>query len=454
MRPSTDSFLDTIAALATPVGRSALALLRVSGKDACAVLAAVSRGLPDPMPARRPVLATFVDETGEPIDRGLATYFAGPASATGEDVAELSVHGGPTVAGRLLAALVAAGARPARPGEFTERAFLSGRIDLVEAESIRDLIESRTPAAVRASARRLEGKLSARLAAIRDDLLAAAAALTAAIDFAEDVGTQVPRQAGERLGAAQEALGELAATYETGRLLSAGCRVAFLGRPNAGKSTLFNALAGEERAIVTDVPGTTRDLLEATVDIGGIPVTLVDTAGLRETGDPVESIGVSRARRAGETADAVFYVYDASRAWRDEDAGAIASLTAAGAAVIVLASQIDRVPAGAGAATGVAISGISAGAGRALREILEETLAAHVDTGAASEILGSLRQKELVDRAREAAASARTSLDRGESPEYTAVRVGEALDALADLVGETTSEDVLRRIFSTFCIGK
>jgi len=454
VRPSSDSLLDTIVALATPLGRSALALLRVSGPDARAVLETVSRDLARPIPVRRPVLATFVDEAGEPIDRGLATFFAGPASSTGEDVAELSVHGSPVVAQRLLAAAVVAGARPARPGEFTERAFLSGRIDLIEAESIRDLIEARTPAAARASARRLEGKLSARFSAIREDLLAAAAALTAAIDFSEDVGDGVLGEARQRIAGAGRALADLAGTYETGRLLSSGCRVAFLGRPNAGKSTLFNALAGSERAIVTEIPGTTRDTLEVAVDVGGIPVTLIDTAGLRETQDRVESMGVSRARQAGESADAVLYVYDASEPWRQEDAEAAAAFAASGVSVIVLANKMDRVLAGAALATGTPVCGISADAGVRLQAILERTLATQASSDLSSEMLGSLRQKNLVDRAGKASGSALASFERGENPEYTAVHVADALDALADLVGETTAEDVLQRIFSSFCIGK
>jgi tRNA modification GTPase len=435
------------------VGRSALALLRVSGKDARRVLAAAAPGLPEEPTPRHPYLLSFADETGEAIDRGLATFFPAPASATGEDVAELSVHGSPVVVERLLAALVAAGARLATPGEFTLRAFLSGKIDLVEAEAIGDLIESRTPAAARASTRRLEGKLSERLEKIREDLLAAAAHLAATIDFSEDVGEEVSPATRSHLASAQRELALLAATYEAGRLLSSGCRVALLGRPNAGKSTLFNALVGSARAIVTEVPGTTRDALEATIDVGGIPVAVVDTAGLRETEDVVERIGVQRAREAGESADAVLYVFDAAAGWSFEDAAAAASFD--GRPVMLIANKIDRVSQAAGRAEpGMPLCGIAADAGEKLHALLSQTLASRVTTEAASEVLGSLRQKNLVERAREAAAASLEALSSGVSPEYAATHVDRAIDALADLVGETTSEDVLNRIFSTFCIGK
>ena len=455
MRPYSESVLDTIAALATPVGRSALALLRVSGRDSGRILRAVARGLPEELEPRRAYLVALVDGDGEVLDRGLATFFAAPASATGEDVAEISIHGSPIVAGQMLAALAGAGARLARPGEFTERAFLLGKMDLVEAEAVRDLIEARTGAAARLSARRLEGRLSRRLAEAREDFLDVAAGLAATIDFSEDVGETVSASTLSRLERVEETLASLAASFETGRLLSAGCRVAILGRPNAGKSTLFNALVGSARAIVTEVPGTTRDTLHATVDVEGIPVELVDTAGLRETDDMVEKIGVLRAREAGQISDLVLFVFDAALGWSGEDAAALARFD--GKRAIVVANKSDllagAIPADSPEGT-VALSGLSPDAGSRLHELLSRALAGGISTDLASEVLATLRQRDLVLRARAAAAETLTSLARGESPEYAATHLDAALDALADLAGETTAEDVLREIFSTFCIGK
>jgi tRNA modification GTPase len=355
----------------------------------------------------------------------------------------------------MLAALVGAGARPARPGEFTERAFLLGKMDLVEAEAVRDLIEARTEAAARLSARRLEGRLSRLLAGVREDLVAAAASLAATIDFAEDVGEAVSPETRSLLSGAARTLACLTASYETGRLLSAGCRAAILGRPNAGKSTLFNALAGSARAIVTDVPGTTRDTLHVTVDVRGIPVEIVDTAGLRETEDAVEKIGVSRAREAGQGADFVIYVFDALLGWSAEDAAVLEDLGSR--PVLIVANKIDRLAGGVfeGPPAGSEpLSGIASDAGSRLQGLLSERLARDVSTEGASEVLASLRQRDLVERAHAGTLATLDALAKGESPEYAAIHLNEALDALADLAGETTAEDVLRAIFSTFCIGK
>lgn len=456
MRPYSESHLDTIVALATPVGRSALALVRVSGPRTRELLRAVVPDLPGRLPARRAQLLPVHGAHGDLLDRALVTFFQAPASYTGEDMAEISLHGSPVLARALIASLVSAGGRPARPGEFTERAFLLGKMDLIEAEAVRELIEARTERAARFSTRRLEGGLSRRLAGIREDLLRAAAELAATIDFSEDVGDRVPESVSVRLASARESLTQLAATYETGRLLESGCRVAILGSPNTGKSTLFNAVLGSARAIVTEVPGTTRDTLDATVDVGGIPVAVVDTAGLRESEDPVEKIGVARALEEAERADAVIYVYDVTRGWREEDEAALAALN--GKPITVIANKADLLAGGPTAlrqreSAGL-MSGVAADAGERLHARIAEMIRPEISTEAASDVLSSLRQKELVARARNASSSAVSALEEGVSPEYAVTHVHAALDALADLCGETTSEDVLHRIFADFCIGK
>jgi tRNA modification GTPase len=452
MRLHTDSRLDTIVALATPPGRSAVALLRLSGERSRAILARVAPRLPDPLEPRRATLAALQDAQGERIDLGLVTYFPAPASYTGEDAAEISVHGSPLVVERLLAELNRAGARLALPGEFTERGFLNGKLDLLRAEAVAELIEARTACAASFSLRRLEGGLSRRLAAVREDLLTAAASLGAALDFAEDVGHEVPDEVPRRLEAAGSELDRLLATYTTGRLLSAGCRVVVLGRPNVGKSTLFNAIAGSARAIVTEVPGTTRDVLEAAIDVAGVPVTVVDTAGLRVTDDPIERIGVERAREQAQQADLILYVIDAGEGETADDRAALDALGEK--PILRIANKIDRAASREVSEGAAAICGLEDGVGEKLRALIAAEVSARVDTQSSSEVLASLRQRDLAERARAAAARALESLSRGESPEYAASHVHDAIDAMGDLFGETTSEDVLRRIFSTFCIGK
>jgi tRNA modification GTPase len=444
---------DTIVAPATPPGRAALALVRVSGPLTRSLLRRIAPRLPEPLEPRRAGLVTLEDCEGQPIDSALVTFFAAPSSYTGEDAAEISVHGSPRVVDRLLSALSVAGARLARPGEFTERALLHGRMDLIEAEAVRELIEARTERAARACAKRLAGALSARLSGVREALLAAATSLAATIDFAEDVGEQVAPGVAEGLVRAREELSRLAESYEAGRLLSSGSRVAILGLPNAGKSTLFNAILGSPRAIVTDIPGTTRDALEATLDVCGIPVTVVDTAGLTATSDPVETIGVERAREEAEKADAVLYVFDARAGLTAEDLIALSSLP--GKPVDLVANKVDTLAEGGVLPpAAIHVCGLSPGAGQALQAALGARLSAGMALPPRDEMLGNARQRDLVERARRACANALSALGRGDSPEYAASHVQEALSALADVFGETTPADLLERIFETFCIGK
>jgi tRNA modification GTPase len=458
MRPS-DALLDTIVAPATPAGRSAIALVRLSGPDTRRILAALAPRLATPPAPRRPSLLLLVDGAGAPIDTALVTYFAAPASMTGEDVGEISVHGSPAVVQRLLRAAAALGARLARPGEFTERAFRSGKIDLLRAEAVRDLIEARTPAAAAAGARRLAGSLSEAAARVRDRLLEASAGLAAAIDFSDDVGEAIPRSVEAALSAAIAQLERLSASYETGRLLSEGCRVAILGAPNVGKSTLFNAAVGSDRAIVTEIAGTTRDTLEAPLDVAGVPVTLIDTAGLRASEDPVERIGVARALGEAERADALVYVFDASEGLSEADARQLAGIDAGGLAGkprLLIANKADRRgPGGPELPEDTRLlCGLAPDAGEAIRALLSGMLSDAIRGDHASEVLGTLRQKNLVDDALRAAQETLSALRDGVSPEYAATHCHAALDALADLVGETTPEDVLARLFASFCIGK
>ena len=457
MRTFPSEFFDTIVALATPPGRSALALLRVSGPRALPIVRCVAPGLPEPIVDRSPRLADVADPTGRTVDRALVTYFPAPRSATGEDVVEISLHGSPVVAAGVLEAVCAAGARPARPGEFTERAFLLGKVDLVQAEAVRELIDARTPAAARASSRRLQGELSRELSAIRESLQRAAAEIAATIDFAEDVGEELPRETASRIESAARELRGLAAASSRGSLLVDGARVVLLGRPNAGKSTLFNAIAGADRAIVTEVAGTTRDTLHAPLDVAGVPVELVDTAGLRETHDPVESLGVGRARAAGAAADAILYVVDSAVGWSPEDASALAEIGAAGVPLTLVANKIDTVaesPRWPVDFRVLPLCGLDARAGDLLRAEIARLLDAGPPVETLSAIVGSARQRDAVRRAEASARAAAESLYAGEAPEFLAARVHETLDALADLFGETTAEDILRRVFSEFCIGK
>jgi tRNA modification GTPase len=462
MRPS-DALLDTIVAPATPAGRSAIALVRLSGPDTRRILAGLAPRLPASPSPRRPHLVLLVDEAGAPIDTALVTWFAAPASMTGEDVGEISVHGSPAVVQRLLRAASSHGARLARPGEFTERAFRSGKIDLLRAEAVRDLIEAKTAAAAEAGARRLAGSLSDASGRVRDRLLEASAGLAAAIDFSDDVGEAVPPVVEAALSAAIAELTRLSASYETGRLLSEGCRVAILGAPNVGKSTLFNAAVGSERAIVTEIAGTTRDALEALLDVGGVPVTLVDTAGLRASEDPVERIGVSRALGEAERADALVFVFDASAGFSEDDARRLAEIDAGGShgsakPRLLIANKADRRARETGAPElpdrAHLFCGLAPDAGERLRALLSEMVADSIRGEEASEVLGTLRQKNLVESARRAAEETLAALRGGVSPEYAATHCHAALDALAELVGETTSEDVLAKLFASFCIGK
>jgi tRNA modification GTPase len=434
------SELDTIVAPATPLGRGALAIVRIDGPRSAAILKTLGAVSPD---ARIATLAQLSLD-GEPLDECIAIRYAAPHSFTGNDLVELTLHGSPLLVERVIAAIVACGARLAEPGEFTERAVLNGKLDLVQAESIADLINSRTALQAKLSLGNLHGVLSRRAAAVRESLLHVISRLEAALDFSEEgyefITRDDARREIERAIADTEALAE---TYRRGRATTSGLTLVILGRPNAGKSTLLNRLVGSDRAIVTPIPGTTRDIVRETIEIGGLPVTIADTAGLRASGDVVEEIGVARAREAAANADIILYLVDASAGLSADDE------LAAFPGAIVIYTKTDLAPAPQSAL------GISVTAERGIDDLLSRLDAIARDEFAAPE--GSLvneRQRQAVLGCQDALATALAALNAGLDEPVVLVDLYRASTSLGLLTGAITQEHVFTEIFSKFCIGK
>jgi tRNA modification GTPase len=428
--------LETIVAPATPLGRSALAIVRIDGPRSVEILQSLSGTAPEPR------IATFTQL--HTLDECIAIRYAAPHSFTGNDLVELTLHGSPLLVERVVRAAVDLGARMAEPGEFTERAVLNGKIDLVQAESIADLINARTALQAKLSLGNLQGALSRKAAAIRESLLFVISRLEAALDFSEEGYEFIARdEARERVTEAIAETRALAETYRRGHATTSGLAAVILGRPNAGKSTLLNRLVGSDRAIVTPIPGTTRDIVRETIDVGGLPVSIADTAGLRHTADAVESIGVDRAREAARDADIILYLVDASVGLTADD-----ELAAFPDALIVY-TKIDLAPAPAGAI------GISVATERGVDDLLARLDVLVRENFAAPE--GSLvneRQRVAVAECESALGAALASLDEGHEEQVVLVDLYRASTALGILTGAITREDVFEEIFSKFCIGK
>ncbi len=446
---STD---DTIVAIATPPGRGAIGIVRLSGASALAIGCALTR-----QTALRPRHATFCrvasDEGGAALDAVIAIFFPAPRSYTGEDLVEISAHGSPTILEQIVRASVRSGARLANPGEFTLRAYLNGRIDLVQAEAVADLIDAVTPAQARLAFDQLEGTLTVRLRALDARLLDVIAPLEASLDF-PDEGYHFTDPAGtatllEGLAADLDAL---LADAARGRLIREGLTVAIAGRPNVGKSSLFNRLAGAARAIVTDVPGTTRDLLTERVDIDGIPMTLVDTAGLRDaSGDAIEEEGIARARQAGAAADVLLLVLDGSEPLSDVDR-ALLDDTGRRARVVV-ASKADLPQAWRNdALDALPVSSLTDEGIDALREALAS--AASPAPGRDRPAISNLRHADLLVRAKDAIARASVAAAGGRPEELVLADLHEARGYFDDVAGVRAPDEVLHAIFDRFCIGK
>lgn len=451
--------VDTIAAVATAPGNGALAVVRISGPDAHGILRALKVELPPP---RRPALVYLVHPgDGSALDRAVVTRFDAPASFTGEDAVEISCHGGFLVPALVLDACLAAGARQAEPGEFTRRAYLRGKLDLVQAEAVADLIGARSLALHKAALGQLERGLSERVGALRQEVLRMEAMLAHHLDFPEEDDAPVPLEEVVRAAdAVTHRLGILLATAPEGELLREGATVVLAGRPNAGKSSLYNALIGEERAIVTEVPGTTRDALEVTVQIGGYPFRLVDTAGLRDTEDRVERVGVEVARRYLGRADVVLLCVEAGEAPGCDVQGFLDGL---GDVPIVLVRTKCDLRAGAGAADGPderwagrVRTSVKDGTGLAeLRGLLPSLVySGLVELAVDAPVLTRRRHAVALGAAWDSILEFRSAVTEGVPPELASTHLRAAESSLEEVIGVVSTEDVLDVLFAEFCIGK
>lgn len=461
---------DTIAAIATARGRAALAIVRLSGPDSVAI---ADRHFPardlTAADSHTAHVGFFTTPAGERLDQVVVTLFRGPHSATGEDVVEISCHGGDVAPQRILRALLDAGARLARPGEFTERAFLNGKLDLAQAEAVAELIHAQSSLAHRVSLNHLQGRYSDAVAEARDELLQTCALVELELDFAdEDVEFADKARLETLLERTADLLERLLGSYRLGTLVRDGVRVVIGGRPNAGKSTLLNALVGHDRAIVSPTPGTTRDEIEAEAEIGGLSFRFVDTAGLRETEDQIEAEGVRRAHAAIERSDALLYVYDLTRGLDEEEAVWLRSFTVkhpndnGGLPVLLVGNKADLLD---GEATTPDLdppflilsaerSAFDPESLDPLRRWLLDAVAADLADAEATPIVTNQRHRQHFDRALESVRRACHALHTGLTGEALALDLRAALHELGAVTGEITNEEVLGAIFSQFCIGK
>jgi tRNA modification GTPase len=445
---------DTIAAISTAPGHGGIGIVRLSG---AAVPKIAQELLGDVPPPRRAAVRIFRDADGGMLDGGIAIFFPAPASFTGEHVLELHGHGGPVIMDLLLARVLALGARHAAPGEFSQRAFLNEKLDLTQAEAIADLIESGSAEAARAAVRSLQGQFSAEVHSLVDAVIEARLHVEAAIDFPdEDVDFLDDSELHARMANLRRLCGQLADSARQGAVLRDGLTIVIAGRPNAGKSSLLNRLAGYEAAIVTEIPGTTRDVLRERIHLDGLPLHVIDTAGLRPEADRVEAEGIRRARAEMATADRIVYIIDATRHLQaDELATELGDLPES-IPVTLVWNKIDLTGEGPAYAGGdpaeIRMSALDGRGIDLLRDHLQHCAGYH---GPESGIVSARRRHiDALERAREHVEEAAKHLDEHRAGELMAEELREAQQALAEITGDFTSEDLLGRIFSTFCIGK
>ncbi|MBI3251768.1 MAG: tRNA uridine-5-carboxymethylaminomethyl(34) synthesis GTPase MnmE [Candidatus Omnitrophica bacterium] len=455
---------DTIAAIATPPGEGGLGVIRMSGGRALAVADKIfvshSKKLPSKQKTFTAQVGRVVSLGGRTIDEAVLLVMRAPKSYTCEDVVEISAHGGTAVLRAILESAVRAGARLAAPGEFTKRAFLNGRIDLLQAEAVLDLIQAKTELSRRHAGAQLEGRLSGQIREMREELLNVLSHLEAAIDFPDDhLQTDSISKTGETIERLLEKVNRLLAGSEMGLLAKRGVKVVITGSPNAGKSSLMNRLAGKNRVIVAPEPGTTRDLVEEEIELGGFPVRLVDTAGIQETTNPVEKEGIARARVAIEGADLVLLVLDGSRDLGAGEADFVAGLNGKPKVVAVnkkdLPLRLDLERVGRLTKTpALRCSCVEEGGTENLEKELLRLIRGGKPEVSDEVVISSIRQKDILEKVSQDLEGARRACQKSLSSEFVASDIRPALDRLGELVGETVTEDLLERLFSRFCIGK
>jgi len=450
---------ETIVAISTALGRSGIGVIRMSGRECLSVARRFFKPHSQKfdLQHRKVVVGTWNDVHASEIDEVIVTFFQAPHSYTGEDVIEISAHGNPVALRRIVESTLFAGARVAAPGEFTLRAVAHGKMDLVQAEAVRDFIESQTEQQAKIARRQMNGSVSIRLRPIKEKLIDAIAHLEAGIDFAED-DVDVPANATiiDNIRPLRLELTALKETFGFGKILATGLRLVILGKPNVGKSSLFNRLVAAERAIVTDIPGTTRDVVTETISLDGVPLSFADTAGVRQTTDVVETIGVARTFEVVSEADLALLVVDGSSSFDDDDRQALHRASRIPHIVVINKSDLPQVI-DLSVLNGATRVVVSAKTGRGLQELNNELrtfLASHRTSLADDLILTNTRQHEAVSNASAALGRAEHALTTGVPHEMVLMDLYDALAALDELTGEVVTDDILGRIFSTFCVGK
>lgn len=456
---------DTIVAIATPVGKGGIGIIKISGPDALRLVTPLfrCRSFDPASPRPRHLYHGVIVDPGDAhvLDDVLLCFMPTPRTYTGEDVVEINCHSGQVILQKILALVLRNGARLAEPGEFTKRAFLNGRIDLTQAEAVIDLIEAKTEAGLKIASRQLQGSLSEKLRALQDALVDITARVETAIDFPEDEPELYePDAAVQMLSRAIADLERLGTTYQEGRLYRLGVNTIIVGKPNVGKSSLLNALLGEQRALVTPFPGTTRDGIQETISIQGIPVVIQDSAGIHEGQDEIDKLGIDVARARLAAAELVLLVLDGSAPLDERDQAIGEEL--GGKTVIIIINKADlpqRLSVDAARHLGIAgpvalVSALHRQGIDKLRQMIYETVLRFPHDSAADVLITSARQKDALDRTSAALHHARMAAQNHLPPELVAVDLRAALDALGEITGKTTPEDILDRIFSSFCIGK